>query len=175
MPRDLVPIKVKIGKKPNGHAEYPQFNLIPNEIRKHKDWSVYVDAHGAGWHYDKCCGHDTDTPESPHGQQFGVLMVPKDFAEDAIARFPEVTKLTEAETEAFYDTHAHAHEPDELVDEKALKPFEMKERMGVTLTNEERQKRNRAMDPDNPEPGIKRNMRKKFRDFKTESGIRIVQ
>ena len=30
MPRDLVPIKVKIGLRDNGEADHPDFNLLPS-------------------------------------------------------------------------------------------------------------------------------------------------
>ena len=51
MARDLVPIKVTIGTKVDGSADYPNFtNLASVDI----EWSRYVDVHGSGWLYEKC-------------------------------------------------------------------------------------------------------------------------
>ena len=95
MPRSLVPIRVTIGLKPNGHALYPDFNTLASVQASGMDWSRYVDIEGIGWHYDKQRGHKVDDLESPFGQQFGVLIVPKVMANEAIAAFPTVVvKLT---------------------------------------------------------------------------------
>jgi hypothetical protein len=174
--RDLVPIKVKIGLKSNGHAKYPNFNQLYTVQVKGMDWAHYVDTMGLSWHYDKTSGHKEDTADSPFGQQWGMLIVPKEFADEAILAFPDtVSKMTEVECEDFYDNKAHAHEPDELVDEIALKAFEIKEKMGVSLSSEEKIKKDKALDPNDPTPGIKKNLNKKWVDFKALKGVNIVQ
>lgn len=170
--KNLVPIKVKIGLKLNGHAEYPNFNAI--SVLGGADWSKYVDKEGLGWHYDKKSTHQDDTIDSPQGTQYGVLVVPKEFAKEALERFPsEVTRLSEIELQDFYDNKAHAHEADEKIDEEALKPFEMKEKMRVILTPEEETKKAKALDPNDDTPGITKNKRKKWADLKVKSGVEI--
>lgn len=174
MVRNLVPIKVKIGLRENGQAQYPDFNLLPSVGGV--DWSKYVDINGLGWHYDKTCGHREDSVDSPFGMQWGVLIVPREFANEAIARFPEeVTKFTELELEDFYDNKAHAHEPDEHIQDQVLAVFELIEKNGGTLTQEQQERRARALDPNDPEPGVRRNKKKRWAENKIEAGVIIVQ
>ena len=110
---NLVPIKVKIGLKDSGGAKYPKFNNLA--VTGAVDWSKYIDLHGSGWLYD-CCGHQEAETGSPVGQQWGMILVPKVFADEAIAAFPnEVTKLTETQCESFYnDKHAKDFEDEEI-------------------------------------------------------------
>lgn len=177
MARDLVPLKIKIGLKRNGHALYPDFNSL-NEVRKsgYEDWSKYIDVMGSGWFYDTCCGHGEDSQDSPNGQQWGVLLVPKKFVVEAVANFPDTcSQLTEAELETFYDNHAASRISDVDVDEKALQPFVVREQLGVRLTPEEETAKAKAIDPDDPTPGLKRNKQKRWTDLKASRGYNIVQ
>ncbi len=206
---DLVALKVKIGLRPNGHEDHPDFNQIDSEIetrlneidlippadmtpeieaerttimgqriRKGMDWSYYIDKHGMGWHYDKSCGHKehrveakTDT-DSPMGMQWGILMVPKDFADAAMIKFPAVcSKLTEAQLTDWYDKRCHAHESNEKVSIHILEVIKAKEDAGATLTAEDIA----ARDPNDPTPGITKNRNKHYVDFKADRKIRIVQ
>ena len=89
MARNLVPLKVRIGLHGNGHAKYPDFNSLKTIQDIGVDWSVYVDMYGDGWLYDKKSGHRDDTPDSPFGQQWGVLLVPEEFASEAAKAFPD--------------------------------------------------------------------------------------
>ena len=169
---DLVPIKVKIGLKPNGHAKYPNFNQLPAVISAGMDWSNYVDSLGLGWHYDQTSGHKEATPDSPYGMQWGVLIVPKPFADQAVAMFPaECAKLTEAELEDFYDNKAHINEPDEIFDEKVLNGIQAKRSLGLELTPQQL----KAIDPDDDTPGIRKNKRRKWQDYKRSVDATIVQ
>ncbi len=173
---NLVPIKVKIGLRANGHADHPDFNRLASVVSSGLDWSKYVDKEGLGWHYDKISGHKEETVNSPRGQQFGVLIVPKVFADEAIAEFPTLcTKLDETQLTDFYDNRAHAHEPDELINEGALKVYESIESAGGVLTGAQIAKRAKALDPNDAEPGIKKNTRKKWADYKQTVGVTIVQ
>jgi len=169
---DLVPIKVLIGLKEKGYANYPDFNIISRIIRKNLDWSNYVDTYGLGWHYDKKSGHKEHTDDSPYGQQWGVLIIPKEFADEAIRLFPDkVIKMNEEELEIFYDEHAHYHEPDEKIDEKVLNSINSKKEIGRELTENQK----KALDPDDPTPGIVKNKKKKWKDFKNLVGVNIVE
>ena len=178
---DLVPIKVTIGLRPNGHAAYPEFNnLVPAADRDEMDWSHYVDKFG-GWQYDKLAGHKEDDPAagSPLGVQHGVLLVPKAFAVAALAS-PDVSELAEAELVTFYNTRAHAHEPDVAADQSALEEIKnLRDRADTVpekpLTVEELQRIAKAYDPDDPEPGLKRNPNKNITRFKAKMGVTIVR
>lgn len=176
---DLVPIKVKIGVGPvNGKQlhKYPSFNTLQSIIDSGMDWSEYVDVRGLGWHYDKTSGHDTDSTDSPIGNQNGVLIVPKIFADEAVVAFPTVvSKLNETDLEDFYDNKAHAHESDNIVNEHLFKEFEMKTKLGVPLSGTENILRNKMLDPADDTLGITKNNKKKWSDFKQISNVTIVQ
>ncbi len=180
MSRNLVPIKVKIGIKDNGNAKYPNFNALQEVQNKNMDWSKYVDVHGLGWMYD-CCGHkeeqmDGDEWDSPFGQQWGVLVVTKEFADEAITRFPnECEKLDETRLEAFYNSRHARDFPEENINEEALKVYEVKERNKIILTSEEETRKAKALDPNDSEPGIVKNPRKKWANYKSHVGVEIVQ
>ncbi len=168
--KDLIAIKVKIGIDNEGRAKYPEFNQIDILIRQGLDWSKYIDVYGLGWQYDKTSGHKEDSTESPFGQQWGVLIVPEDFAQDAISRFPnEVTQIDETELENFYDNKAHVHEPDEKIDSKILEGIKLKQDLGQGLTADQ----TKALDPTDPTPGITKNNKKKWSDYKSIVGVNI--
>lgn len=170
--RDLVPVKVKIGLKSNGHAKYPNFNVLQAVINAGIDWAQYIDIYGMGWYYDKVSGHQDDSPESPFGQQWGVMVVPKDFADEAISRFPqECTKLTENELEIFIDERALAHIPDEDINLEVLQGIREKQALGLELTAWQI----KALDPNDDTPGIKKNKEKTWKGIKEKKGVKIVQ
>lgn len=184
--RDLVPIKVKIGlhqkfsednsgKHEPGQAKYPDFNSMQIIKDSGLDWSIYVDVMGLQWHYDKCCGHKEEEATSPAGMQWGALIVPKEFADQAIDTFPdEISRLTESELEDFYDNRAHAHEPDNLVNTKALEEFDAQIKAGKTLSPKDMARYNKAIDMSDDTPGIIKNKKKKWADFKKLVGVEIV-
>lgn len=170
--RNLVPIKIKIGLKENGYQKYPDFNQLDCVKNSGLDWSLYVDVQGAGWHYDKQCGHKEEDFTSPFGIQWGVLIIPKVFANESLTRFPDVvTKLTEAKLSAFYDTRAHAHEPDEEIDNNILQGIKAKQDSNLPLTSDQES----ALDPSTETRGVRRNKKKRWTDYKKLKGIKIVQ
>jgi hypothetical protein len=170
--RNLVPIKIKIGLKGNGYAKYPDFGSLNCVKSSGLDWSSYVDVQGTGWHYDKRCGHKEEDSTSPFGIQWGVLIIPKVFADEATAMFPgEVVRLTEAELTTFYDTRSHAHEPDEEIDNTILQAIKVKQDLNLPLTPEQES----ALDPTTETRGIRKNKRKKWIDYKKLKGIKIAQ
>lgn len=186
--RNLVPIRVKIGlwntkttdaggEHLPGHAKYPNFNILPVISVSGMDWSVYNDVLCCCWHYDKKCGHKEEdlVYGSPVGVQFGVMMVPQQFAIEALDVFPgEVTELTKIELQDFYDNRAHAHEPDELLNQAALDPFEAAVKGGKTLNAAQQIAYDKALDPNDEAPGITKNKRKKWVDFKALVDINII-
>ena len=85
-------------------------------------------------------GHADNDLDSPAGIQYGVLVVPKVFADEAIAQFPTLcTKLTESELATFWNQRAHKHEPDEIIDERSFELYDRIEKAGGTLTPLKRQ------------------------------------
>lgn len=170
MARQLVPLKVKIGLRPNGQAKYPDFNSLAIVTASGKDWAKYVDIEGDGWHYDKKSGHKDDDAQSPVGTQWGVLLVPQAFADEAVVAFPaKVQIILEAEWETFYDNRAHAHEEDEEIDLGRLRAIEQKQRLSLPLTTQQQD----AIDPAKDERGIRKNKRRKWADYKAQKGITI--
>lgn len=169
--RDLVPIKVKILLNKDGSAKYPMFNRLRCVADSGMDWSHYVDRLGTGWHYD-CCGHMEEEDGSPVGQQWGMLLIPKEFADQAVSMFPDtVAKMSELQSEEFYNQHVARDAPEEFYDAAALEAIRLKQNMGRPLGDIERA----AMDPDTNIPGIRRNRKKTFAGLRQECGVRIVQ
>ena len=170
---ELVCIKVKIGKKPNGHADYPVFNQLPSVKAANKDWSHYVDDVGGGWHYDKASGHDHEdlAAQSPRGMQWGCLLVDEQFADEAVAAFPGiVTEINEAAFADFHDNRAHAHEPSVRENREAIQYLVNRKALGEIVPQEEI---DAALDPDDPAPGRKRNPTKTWAGRKADMGITI--
>jgi hypothetical protein len=169
MARELVGLKVKIGLKKNGNADYPNFGTLLAVINSGMNWAKYVDIEGLGWHYD-CCGHKEEGADSPLGQQWGLLIIPEAFANQAVAAFPTVcTKLTEAELEDFYDNHAHVDDPDEDISSPILQNIKAKNDLGIALTAQQL----KAIDPNDSTPGIRINRQKKWADYKQVVGVTI--
>lgn len=179
MARDLVALKVKIGTKGSdwpkpeerGHALYPNFNQLQAVIDSGMDWSKYVDHYGEAWHYDKKCGHKQEEPDSPRGMQWGMLIVPKEFADEAVTMFPKVCSVVnESVLEDFWDNCAHAHEPEERLDDVVLRGIEAKKVLGKELTPGQE----RALDPEDDTPGIRKNHQRYWADYKAKQGIKII-
>ena len=148
-------------------AKYPNFNQLQCVIDSGLDWSVYVDVYGLGWQYDKTSGHKDDTDDSPAGQQWGMLIVPEEFAEQAETAFPDdCDTMTEDELEDFYDNKAHVHDPEELVDTAVLQGIKAKEDLGLDVPE-----KTKAVDPDDPAPGVRKNNHKTWSDFKSLKNV----
>ncbi len=182
---DLVPLKVKIGIKPEGGHSYPNFNLLAPGSRSFNgiamDWAKYVDLFG-GWSYDKVCGHHETDEESPNlCEWWGLLLVPEAFASAAIEQFPSLCEeIDEAEYERLYDSRCAAKLPDQVVDSAALDHIERMERLEAAgkvqaPTAGEITRRSKALDPKSSEPGIRENPKKTWLRCKASSGCQIVE
>ena len=170
--RELAAIKVRIGKKQAGPKagdhQFPDFGQLACVIASGMDWSRYVDVRGEGWHYDKVSGHADDDADSPFGNWDGMLLVPIEFAEQAVAKFPgTVTRLSEVQCKTFYETRVTVRQPALLENVETLHAIVAKRQLGIEETEEDRQ----ALDPDHPSPGITRNPRKTWADFKKKCGL----
>jgi hypothetical protein len=169
---ELVPIKVKIGLKPNGQARYPDFNSLASVQVSGLDWSRYIDINGSGWKYDKC-GHRDTAPGSPVGQQWGLLLIPADFAAEAVAAFPaKVSILSEAEAASFYDNEHAKHFDSEILDDRVLNSIHKKQKIqpAIPLTAHQLS----ALDPLTDTPGVRKNHNKTFADYIAKNDITIA-
>ncbi len=182
----VVPLKVKIGLRPNGHADHPDWTKLPlaqtgpgNSVENAAAHMKFL----GGWKYDKTSGHVDDTPDSPVGQQFGMIFVTEQFATEAEAEFPGIiTRLTEAEAIDFWDNKAHAHLDENRRDAGVIDGLvaELRLVQAVARTgNAEDQARlvalkgkiRNAIDPDHAEPGLRRNMEKRWALRQSTSGV----
>jgi hypothetical protein len=179
---DLVPIKILIKRKFDGRSlvnDYPNFNLLPPEVRGNMDWSHYLDQF-IGWHYDKVSGFgESDTFNPDPDTQLGCTCVPEAFALAAVTTFPDrVSIINESEFETFYDNRAHAHEPPEHIDKDHLAAINERKRsedLGLLPANAAANAhRNKALDPDDPTPGIRRNHNKTWALFKKKRNVKIL-
>jgi hypothetical protein len=167
----LVPLHVLIGLEDNGMHKFPAFNDIPNVIRGNSDWSHFVDRFGS-WHYDSQCGHADHDPENgtPVGMWCGMVLVPKNFADAAVEKFPdECSVMSEADAEKFYDERAHAHQPEINDSTDVLQAIAAKRALGIDDSDEDVN----ALDPDHPAAGRRRNKTKTWKGFKKQRGIEL--
>lgn len=169
---NLAALRVKILLNPTSRrAKYPPFNTLPIVQASGLDWSQYVDHDGMGWIYDRI-GHRDDTVQSPFGQQWGVLLIPAQFAIEAVAAFPAACQqLTEAQLQSFYDNDHAPNIQDEEIDLDILHKIALKQQLGVTLTTQQ----TNAINPAHPERGIRPNWRKTWAQFKTRRNITFVE
>ena len=183
----IVPIKVKIRLRPNGHADHPAWEQMPliaaalpsNAIRDRIDEEVRKHVVGS-WHYDKQSGHQVDTPDSPRGMQWGMLLVSRAFADAAVATFPAlVTVMSQAECQAFWDTKAYAHMADEDFNIETLQRLKVYRDLLKDLKKADNApeviavdaKIAKALDPLDPYPGVKKNFLRRWADAKDRLGV----
>lgn len=172
MPRTLAAIRVII--EDGSTFKYPDFNqlaVVKTFIAANpgKDWSNYVDLEGTGFKYDNAGGADRDDGETPVGQWCAHLLIPVEFARQAVLAFPRVSRVTEAELQVFYDTRHAAEFPDEDIDLEILQKIKLKQDLGLPLTNEQA----KAIDPLDDTRGIRKSKRKSWVDHKQEQGLVI--
>lgn len=173
----IVPIKVKIGQRANGHADHPAWENLPLAATATPEETIKSHMH-CTWRYDKTCGHQEESVDSPYGMQWGMLCVTPQFANEAVAAFPGIVSvMTEAEASDFWDNKACSHIPENQVDEKTLNAlnieYQLREKLGQSLTALSAKITN-ALDPLDNEPGLKKNKIKKWTDAKITMGF-VVQ
>lgn len=169
---ELVPIKVKIGLRPNGHADHPDWTKLPLA----RD-SIPAAHMFHGWQYDKTSGHAESSAGSPVGMQWGAVLVTSQFASEALVTFPDiVTVMTEAEFETFWNDKARAHMPAERVDVEVLQGLKAERDLLVDLgrsTTAIDIRISKALDPDNPEPGKRRDHLKTWQLAKSRLDVTV--
>jgi len=171
---ELKGLKVKItqvasGAKAGQHL-YPAFNSLAVIISSGMDWSRYVDVYGKGWKYDKTSGHKDDSVGSPLGQQWGLLLVPAAFADQAVAAFPsECTILTDVEIGTFWEEKVTVYDNSVITEAEVLTAIKARDDLSIARTAEDV----KALDPDDPTPGVINNKEKLWADYKTKHGVTI--
>jgi hypothetical protein len=178
MSREGVAIKVKIGLRENGHADHPNWGLLPMVQGGITPESQQI----VKWKYDKTSGHDEDNGgDSPVGTQFGMMIVTEQFANEAVATFPVgvVTILTEAEAAIFWDDKAHAHVAENQVNSQMVADLNNELQLHIAadspapIINALKAKAKNALNPVHGENGIKKHKSKKFVDAKGHFGFTI--
>lgn len=183
---ELVGLLVKIGIKADDDgrggkrylASYPDFNKLSVVKGDGIDWAYWVDRKGGGWHYDKALGHKEEGTDSPYGMQWGMLLVPEAFADQAVQMFDKDVEelglkcahMSNAECIDFYDNKAHAHEPKEHTDEEAIASIGIRASLGKSYKAAQKAK---MLNPDDPTPGIRKNHRKTFALMSAHTGITL--
>ncbi len=129
-----------------------------------------------GWHYDKTAGHKESGPDSPQGMQWGMLLVSRQLADEAIAKWPElITELSDGEAESFYNERASAHIPEDKTDHAALQGLKAERDLLIDLgrsTTEVDSRIGKALDPlDATQPGKRRNLGSNWTRFKSDKGV----
>lgn len=187
---DMGAIRVKILAATGRRGmDYPDFNALPVVQAWGADWKQYVDAEGIGWVYDRSAGLYDDKPGSPHGQQWGAILAPPVFCDQAVALFPDrCTRLTEAQLRDFYDSRIGQYERDVEVDVEALSAYDKIPRIiqsalddgdiplavAQALRSRLRQARAEALDPTSNAQGIRENPRRTWSRFKAQRGFTFV-
>ncbi len=170
----LVPIRVKLGLRPNKHCDHPDWQLLP--LAKDGEPGLQM---SDGWHYDKKYGHREKGPDSPIGMQWGMVFVTPLFARQAITVFPElVTEMTEIEVEDFYNNRCMAHLSENKADVTILQVLQTELALRKELeqdVTELKAKIVKSLDPDDDEPGVQKNIMKKFADYKEVKGLILVK
>lgn len=174
----LVPLKVAIRLGEDGKHKYPDFNSLEASLRDNLDFAYYFDKHG-GWFYDQLSGFGEEDEFNPDPSVwYGVVLVPKKFADAAVAAFPiDIEKMSAAEVESFYDSRVTVRDPQDHLDTNELLGIEARVRLetalGITPSPDLLQRRADALNPDHPQIGVRKNMKKKFKDLKSAKGFTI--
>lgn len=179
---DLVPLQVRIGlKTADGRLmhKYPDFNSLSPSVRGHTDWSVYIDQFG-GWHYDKVAGHSDHDPkdvgddrfDSPQGTWLGLMLVPEEFANAAVKKFPDTCEIVNEEAAAtFYDVRVAVNQPAVHEDVEVLQAMAAKKQLGQL--DETDSEYVQAMDVSHPSRGRRVNHMKTWDSMKQRRGFKI--
>jgi hypothetical protein len=174
MARQGVAIKVKIGLKLDGSADYPNWKDLPMVVANQHDENPFQIVK---WRYD-CCGHAEDTPDSPAGQQWGMMIVTEQFANEAVAMYPaQVNIMTEIDARAFWNNNVNKKTPADRVNSKALTDLNAELALRKSLTQDTtvlEAKIIKALNrDDDTESGVSKNKEKDFDDAKVYLGFTI--
>lgn len=169
----LVPLKVKIGLRPNGHADHPDWYKMAHVLDKEP--SEYMHH---GWKYDRSCGHKEHSEESPAGMQWGLLFVEPVFARAALKHFKEICSvMTESEVQDFWDNKLNMGVPRYNTNDSVLRglqaEFELKKLLGEPITGVKKSIK-KALDKEDPHSGVTPNRLSKWEWAKADLQIEVV-
>lgn len=182
---DVTAIQVVIGLRPNGHADHPDWQLLPLAIGGQRPEDHQI----VSWRYDKTSGHDQETVDSPLATQLGMMLVTVQYATEAVATFPGiVTRLTEVQALTFWENKAHAHLTDDRRDQSELSALHSQFIILRDLSDESPGDQDlrdqlttlktallKALDPDDPAPGVRKNVERRWADMKADKGLAYVE
>lgn len=172
MATKVVALRFRIGLRPNSHADHPPFTSLPMAIAingKEVDREGLIRSHQfQSWIYDKLCGHADNAdaipcrPASPRGYQYGMMLVDRELADECLANLDpkfECHEMIETDAKAFWEVCGHAHLPDVKRDTAALQALKAERDLLVDVGQDTAAidaKIKAALDPENPEPGVRK-------------------
>jgi len=179
----IVPIRVEIGLKPNGHHDFPDWHQLP--LAQSDDPANHQIVK---WLYDKTSDFEDDDAHSPLGLWIGVMCVTAQFASEAVTLFPtRVSVMTEADLADFYDNRAMARQSDELRDDRQLASLHtefvlVRDLIAEFPANTKLKNRAtalkslllKALDPDDDTPGVRTNPKRRWATIKAKRGYIVV-
>lgn len=177
---DLVAIKVTLRRTnedgsrrvdQNGNPTvWPSFRELPKDVLKGRKPQEFIDQDGTGWMHNRQENLGT-------GHAFGeaVALVPEDFANAADGVVDSCVVLTEAQAKTFCDTKHFAGLETEARDNDVLTALNSERALLVATSQSTTAidaKIAKALDPDDPEPGVRKVKRPtSFDDLKARKGI----
>ena len=139
------------------------------------DWAYFIDVFGCGMHYSKQI-----VTSNAQDIDWCATCLPESFVRAAVQTFPDdVIVLTEAEWEKFYDEDVHFGDETEHLDVATLQGILARvqlEALGIAPppSDEILALRKQCLDPECiHKPGIRKNMRKTWKQFKELKQITI--
>ena len=175
---ELVPLQVilKTGRvdQRGNKTVWPNFSTIPASARGDMDWANFVDFFTVGWQYDKV----TNIGKGAESETASTL-IPRSFAEAAVALFPADCSITdEATFETFYDTKATVEVPEFTRNVDVLTALKVERDLLVAMGRPTviiDAEIDKAINPDDPASGVKRNLNKKWANRKLRLGGNTVE
>lgn len=143
------------------HKPRPESPMAhPYFIYEGEDIYNLVDKVGIGQNYQQDGGFSFGDDE-----QFTLVALPKPIADAFMVAHPtRVFQMTDIEAKEFFEDKAHVNDQEELIDTEIVQRIKLKQDMGIPLTPQQK----KAINPDDPTPGIRKNPNKKWADFKIE-------
>jgi len=169
---DMIPIKIKVTKGADGRFVYPKFKQTLKYFKDNPDYK------GESLYYDKVYDCKVESLDSPIGMRWCMKLVPVEFAQQAVAAFPDtVSIMTDVEAEDFYNNRAVKHLSDKnynlIVLDGLQKELELKTALNLDTTDLKVEIA-KAIDPEDETPGVTINKEKTWTGMKTLRGINIV-
>lgn len=176
-----VPILVTIGLKRDARGnevhDYPDWTQLPLEAERGED---HRDHQLVKWRYDNQFGHEDDDALSPAGTWHGMMVVTETFANEAVAMFPgRVTIMTEVEAADFWDNRHGYGRPTEKIDTdyliglKARRDLMVARGRGVPEVAALDAEIDKALDPNDKAPGVRKVKDRTWTDAKVALGFTI--